>query len=116
MELHKDFCYLPLLVSRCRFAVNEKGETRRGFPVRFNEIRMGVVCADVANDAYLEIVDTFKRTHVDRRRHEWDSGGFKSQRRRGLVGDSLWCLVASRIDLDYIVVRDSCRCRWERGS
>ena len=37
-------------------AVDQQGKPRRGFPVRFNEIRMGVVCADVANDAYLEIV------------------------------------------------------------
>ena len=41
---------------RRRFAVDQHGNPRRGFPVRFNEIRMGVVCADVANDAYLEIV------------------------------------------------------------
>ena len=89
--------------------MNEKGETRRGFPVRFNEIRMSVVCADVANDAYLEIVDTFERIHIDRRGHERDSGGAKSQRRRGVVGDPIGCLVASRLDFDYSVVRGSCR-------
>lgn len=40
------------------FAVNEKGEVKPGFPVRFNSIHMAPVCADLVGDAYLEIVTT----------------------------------------------------------
>ena len=40
----------------CRYAVNSQGKIRSGFPVHFGQIEMGVVCADIANDSYLEIV------------------------------------------------------------
>lgn len=40
----------------CRYAVNSQGKIRPGFPVHFGPIEMGVVCADIANDSYLEIV------------------------------------------------------------
>ena len=36
--------------------MNEKGAIRSGFPVHFGPIEMPVVCADVADDSFLEIV------------------------------------------------------------
>ena len=39
-----------------RYAVTSQGIIRPGFPVHFGPIEMDVVCADIANDSYLEIV------------------------------------------------------------
>lgn len=39
-----------------RYALDSQGQVRPGFPIRFGAIEMPVVCADIAQDSYLEIV------------------------------------------------------------
>ena len=48
--------YFSLFAVISRYALNSKGQVRSGFPIRFGAIEMPVVCADVAQDSYLEIV------------------------------------------------------------
>lgn len=38
------------------YALDHQGQPRRGFPVRFSEIQMSPVAADIAGDGYLEII------------------------------------------------------------